>query len=94
MKHFVIQDFKYIVCIFSEISNFISSFEKPIKKNICIDWDYQISKCHSISENIKKEVRPYINLFNKHLENAILSERPCTSYESYKSCAIYAGYTR
>ena len=39
-----------------------------------------ISKCHSISENIKKRIklsRPYIKLFNKQLKKVILSESAC-----------------
>jgi hypothetical protein len=35
-------------------------YEKPIKKNLCIDCDYQISKCHSSSENIKKDLAIYV----------------------------------
>jgi hypothetical protein len=57
-------------------------YEKPIRKNIFIDWGHEISKWHIISENIKKIIpltRPYIRLFNKHLKKVILSERPCRS---------------
>ena len=31
-------------------------------RTICIDWDHQISKCHSISENLRKDFAFYVNL--------------------------------
>jgi hypothetical protein len=58
LKDFLHKIFNHFVCIFNKFQVLpnVKPYEKPIEKIICIDWGHQISKCHSISENIKRDL--------------------------------------